>query len=592
MGRRSLWPTLLLAALVLAAAPAHATRAQCAGEPATITGTRGSDFIRATGYHDVITAGTGADTVVGRGRGDLICGGPGADMLRGGVSEDRLLGGPGADALRGGRGDDHLYGDGGNDTLEGDKADDRMRGGPGRDDLDAGLGDDRAWGGRGRDRVSGGWGYDYLWAEDGSGELVTGGGGRDRMSGGPGDRDIISFASDSPGAEGVWVSLQIRRAGTFDGRLLPEPIRGFEDVIGTTAPDRLSGDAGPNRIDGGGGSDILSGQPFGCWCPSETPDPADVGDIAFGGSSVDSCFHFESSANCEETTAGRSPLPLPLPPPPDPPGAATTIELNEGLDGVTLNIAGAPERSAPPQDVSVWYAGGTYFVEDEGGVGVREGCVLESDIRARCASRFLGHGITASLGGGDDTLRLLGGIPLVASGGLGRDRIFSGNADDILQGSLGRDVIDAGGGDDVLIARKDPDRLRGGGGNDLMIAITICERHVFNGGYGVDTASFIRLMRPVIARSGRRARSRDRRRCRGVYLRKEEAIEGTRYGDVLVGNGAPNSFLGRQGRDIFRGRGGKDNIDARDQRRDALISCGRGPDRLRRDGRDPRGHSC
>ena len=223
---------------------------------------------------------------------------------------------------------------------------------------------------------------------------------------------------------------------------------------------------------------------------------------------------------------------------------------------------------------------------------MRPGCVLESPIRARCPSRFLGHGITASLGGGNDTLRILGGIPLVASGGLGRDRIFSGGGDDILQGSLGRDVIDGGGGDDVLIARKDPDRLRGGGGNDLMIAITICERHVFNGGFGVDTASFIRLMRPVIARAGRRARSRDRRRCRGVYLRNEEAIEGSRYGDILIGNGEPNSFLGRQGRDIFRGRGGKDNIDARDKARDALISCGRGPDRLRRDGRDPRGRSC
>jgi Ca2+-binding RTX toxin-like protein len=281
-----------------------------------------------------------------------------------------------------------------------------------------------------------------------------------------------------------------------------------------------------------------------------------------------------------------------MPPAPVPAGAATTIELNEGLDGVTLNISGPPERSAPAQDVSVWYSGGTYFVEDPGGVAVREGCSLESAVRARCASRFLGHGITASLGGGDDTLRLLGGIPLVASGGLGRDRIFSGNADDILQGSLGRDVIDAGGGDDVLIARKDPDKLRAGGGNDLMIAITICERHVFNGGYGIDTASFIRLMRPIIARAGRRARSRDQRLCRGIYLRKEEAIEGSRYGDVLIGNGGANSFLGRQGPDIYRGRGGRDTIDARDHRRDALISCGRGPDRLRRDGRDPRGKSC
>ena len=73
-----------------------------------------------------------------------------------------------------------------------------------------------------RDRVTGSWGYDWLWGEEGAGDLVTGGGGRDRMSGGPGARDIVSFASDSPGAEGVWVALADDRAGTFDGRQLPE----------------------------------------------------------------------------------------------------------------------------------------------------------------------------------------------------------------------------------------------------------------------------------------------------------------------------------------------------------------------------------
>jgi Ca2+-binding RTX toxin-like protein len=592
--RREIRATLLLAAALLtwAAAPAQAKRPLCAGERATITGTRGSDFLKATGRHDVIVAGSGADTVVGRGRGDLICGGRGPDLLRGGVSEDRLVGGPGADEVRAGRGDDRLYGGSGNDVLQGDKADDIVRGGPGNDDIDAGLGDDRAYGGRGGDRIAGNWGYDWLWGEEGAGDVVSGGGGRDRMSGGAGARDIVSFASDSPGAEGVWVALGDDRAGTFDGRQLPEVTRHFEDVIGTTAPDRLAGDSGPNRIDGGGGNDLLSGQPFGCWCPAEAPDPADLGDIAFGGSSIDSCIHFESAANCEETSAGQFPLPLPLPPPADPPGAVTAIELNEGLDGPTLNISGPPEPHAPGQDVSVWYASGDYLVEDPGGVGVRSGCIHESPIRARCASRFLGHGITAQLGGGDDTLRVLGGIRLVASGGPGRDKIYSGNGDDVIQGSLGRDVIEAGGGDDVLTARKDPDRLRGQGGNDLLIAFTICERHVFNGGYGVDTASFIRLKRPVVARAGRRARSRDRRRCLGVYLRKDEAIEGSRYGDILIGNGEPNSLLGRQGPDIFRGRGGKDNIDARDKHRDAIIDCGRGPDRLRRDGSDPRGRSC
>jgi hypothetical protein len=44
--------------------------------------------------------------------------------------------------------------------------------------------------------------------------------------------------------------------------------------------------------------------------------------------------------------------------------------------------------------------------------------------------------------------------------------------------------------------------------------------------------------------------------------------------------------------DSFYGRGGDDTIDARDGQRDGFISCGRGPDIVRRDPSDPGGRAC
>ena len=594
MGRSPGRPALLLAAMVLSAMPAAAQAevARCAGEPATITGSPGGDRIHATARPDVIAAGAGADTIVGPGRGDLICGGAGADTLRGGVAEDRLFGGPGADDLRGGRADDRLYGGGGNDVLLGGKADDMLRGGPGGDKLDAGHGDDRARGGKDPDRVIGGWGFDRLWGEEGDGDIVAGAGGRDRMDGGPGARDIVSFARDSAGAKGIYVNLGIDRAAIFGSHERAEPITGFEDVIGSTASDRIAGDLGPNRIDGGGGTDVLSGQPFGCACPLELPVLTDRQDAAFGGSDLDRCAHFEATTSCEDLNPGttmRGTLDLSLFSRRD---AATFVELNFGLDGSTLNIIGVRDDPGPAQEVGVWYAGGAYIIEDPGGVGVRSGCFHLSPVRARCRDHRLSEGITAALGDRDDTLRVWGKIPLLAAGGDGNDSIFGGGANDVIHASRGSDLLDGGGGDDVLMADTEPERLRGSRGNDLLIAFTLCEPHLLEGGAGIDTASFIRAREPVIAISGRHARARHSGDCPPINLRREEAIEGSRFGDVLIGNDGSNSFLGRQGRDIFRGLGGRDSVDARDGASDLLIDCGDGRDRLRRDAQDPRGRSC
>jgi hypothetical protein len=99
------------------------------GNPAercTISGTKGSDFLRGTMGRDVICAKGGSDVVKGRGGADVLRAGPGGDAVEGGAGADRLYGQRGSDSLvsaDGVRGNDAMDGGGGTDACVGDRGD-------------------------------------------------------------------------------------------------------------------------------------------------------------------------------------------------------------------------------------------------------------------------------------------------------------------------------------------------------------------------------------------------------------------------------------------------------------------------------------
>jgi uncharacterized delta-60 repeat protein len=90
--------------------PQPAPAQLCAGQAATIVGTRGADTLRGTRGPDVIAARGGNDRVVGARGNDVVCGGRGRDRLSGGRGADVLLAGAGRDRCKGGPARDRARG--------------------------------------------------------------------------------------------------------------------------------------------------------------------------------------------------------------------------------------------------------------------------------------------------------------------------------------------------------------------------------------------------------------------------------------------------------------------------------------------------
>lgn len=277
-----------------------------------IVGTSGRDVIVGGGGEDFIRGGDGRDRICGGSGIDTLDGRYGDDVVNGGLDEDRILGGPGDDLLLGGPGLDHMDGDAGNDTLVGGPEGDLMFGGDGRSDddflfggggndsIDGGIGGrdeiyggpdddflrnglvsyefspervvvdlattaDRQSIGEGSDRITDPEGIvgsafdDWIFDDDGSrsldglggNDVIRAGGGDDRVDGGPGSDEL----DGGPGSDAV--SFEESPAGVtaslLDGRATgagDDTLAGFENVEGSFFDDHITGDDGPNELEG------------------------------------------------------------------------------------------------------------------------------------------------------------------------------------------------------------------------------------------------------------------------------------------------------------------------------------------------------
>lgn len=144
-----------------------------------------------------------------------------------------------------------------------------------------------------------------------------------------------------------------------------------------------------------------------------------------------------------------------------------------------------------------------------------------------------------------------------AIGGRGKDLIYGNAASNILSGNAGNDQLFGGSGNDQLNGGNGNDALRGDQGADVL-----------NGGLGIDWAHYhtsdaaVRItLNDGIAESGGHAQ--------GDTLIGIERVLGSRYGDVISGNGGANYLRGYLGNDRLYGGAGNDLLRG-DQGADVL----------------------
>ena len=124
--------------------------------------------------------------------------------------------------------------------------------------------------------------------------------------------------------------------------------------------------------------------------------------------------------------------------------------------------------------------------------------------------------------------------------------VGSGTADTLI-GDADRNVLDGGfGGDDTLIGLGGDDRLIGGKGADLI-----------DGGAGIDTADYENASAGVTLDLATGGTAGD---ALGDSFVGVENIEGSEFGDLIVGDAGTNRLDGNDGNDFLKGAGGADTL--------------------------------
>jgi hypothetical protein len=325
-----------------------------------VVGNDGRDRLHGGAFGDGLQPGAGNDIVVGGGsrfddvrypdatgpiNGSLVTGrvsGMGRDVVENGI--EQIVGGRFDDVIEGDDGFNILIGLAGNDTITAlGGTFDGLVGGLGDDVLDGGDGFDFAENyfrdafmsrvilegpvtvnlltgvstGNGNDTLvdieaaSGSMGDDVMTGDAEDNEFVLLNEGSDTVDAGEGD-DLVDGGD---GADDLDGGLDVDTVGNLDataGMTIDlstqttshgDTLAGFENAIGTFFDDVITGDNGPNTLEGAEGADELFGlvgddEIFGGFVDFPDPDP----DTADGGIGTDVC-DAETETNCESDPA-------------------------------------------------------------------------------------------------------------------------------------------------------------------------------------------------------------------------------------------------------------------------------------------------
>ena len=629
----------------------------------SLIGSSGANTLTGNGGEDVMDGGFGADTIAGNAGTDTITyearttavsvrvavagasgnandGAAGArdtvnsdvEVVRGTGQNDTLEGTAGSQTLAGLGGDDTLVADFGADTADGGagandvvdygaridpvtvrletngasgNADDGPAGSrdsiTGVENARGGIGDDLLVGSAVANRLEGNSGIDRLQGEHGP----------DRLIGGDGPLDVASYAERT-----VPVTVRMNTDGQSgnadDG---PAGSRDFIDLtteaaLGGSGEDELFGSASPampERLDGGGGDDLLDGR--GGPDDLRGGDGVDTASYATRTAGVFvSLTNTPTSGNAEDGPSGGRDTLLDIE---NAEGGSGGDELlgfsgpnglngNDGPDKLDGGFGPDTLVGGDGADTASYESRGTAVLvrigiaghsgnADDGPAGARDDVRpdVEGALGGSAADQLRGTANRDTLigGGGNDRLFGLGGADTLIGGEGTADHVsysdrttpvrveigggaVSGNEVDDTSGQ--RDRVDSsvervtgGRGNDELIGNGLANRLEGGAGDDLLQGLAGSD--ILLGGSGTgDVASYAERTTPTLVRLGAGRVSGDDTdgppNARDDVRRDVEGVAGGSAADELHGTSGPNTLLGGPGPDILVGLAGDDTL--------------------------------
>lgn len=577
-----------------------------------VIGNPGSGVNTLTGDPDNnrLQGGTGADPLIGNAGDDYFIGGAGTDTFTGGVdgtggdtvdcstvgstavvvnltiftgqachgndsfpaaaagdvgnSIENVIGGSGADTLTGGLDDNVFTGGGGNDTLDG--AGDGLLGDTlncstagstavvvdlanatatcdGTDSLEMGTGTDI---GNSFENVIGGSGAD----------TITGGGDDNRFQGGPGidtldgggdiAGDTVDCSSSSSAATvnlstaaGAGTSsISGSSSTTCDGVdiLETESVGGnnnsFENIIGTSAADTLTGDADDNKLTGGASADTMDGGTSGT--TGDTLDCSTVSGTTAVTVNLSSAGAPTITATCHATdvlaveTNGNNSF-----------ENAIGNTLGTGVNTLTGDPDNNRLQGGGGADPLVGNAGDDYFIGGAGNDSFNGGQDGAAGDTVDCSAP--GTAVTVSLGTftgqtchGSDSL-LVATVP------------DTGNSvENLIGGSVG----------DTLTGDADDNTLTGGSGNDGLSALGDVAGDTLDCSTAGATTVTVDLKTTSVTCHGTDTLTNGVNPDTGSNF--ENVIGGT-GNDTLTGDADTNSLVGGPGSDVLDGGNGTDD---------------------------------
>ena len=473
------------------------------------------------------------------------------DTLSGDNDENDLHGRGGNDVLSGLDGRDHLSGDDGDDTLIGGNGEDDLEGGAGADVFDGGADSDAvAWqnedGGNGvfADLSTGlstdtygndetltsierlhGSRYDDHFIGSNVDELFEGRDGSDTIDGGGGG-DVVWYRSEEELGGFQGINANLATGIVIDGFNNTDFVSNVENVYGTSFSDTIVGDAADNDFTGWNGGDSYDGGDGfdGVRYDEEEGANGVTADLGTG-TATDSWGNAETLANIERVIGSQNNDTL------SGNNESNDLQGRGGNDSLT-GFDGNDHLSGDDGNDTLIGGDGDDDLAGGGGIDIYVGGNGSDAAQFSDENGAFGAVVNLSTGSGSDTY---GNIETFVSieriHGSQNDDLFIGSgAGELFEGRRGDDTIDGGGSDDVLYYGSEADQGGNQGINANLAAGTVID------GFGdTDTVTNV------------------------------ENVSGTRFDDVIVGNGADNSFSGEDGSDSYDGAGGFDAVQYRNE---------------------------